>query len=277
MLFSQRRGITLVREAIQVDSIDEELRNGLWNMIQTSVWDSHRDEWQGNLTKYSSLQGDLRVLWSNYFKWPIDTMPGKIPACIAVVRDYFFSAEWFNVYDIIEFIAQNLEGWDIGKFIHNCNSVLEREVSGYRFIGNQITPISSPHELSAIQDAISISANKGAQSHFATALAMLSNRTNPDYRNSVKESISAVESIAQEITGNPVASLGAALKIIDPNSKMHPALKNSLSALYGYTSDEGGIRHAMLQENSITFVDAKFMLVACSAFAHYLIGKLNEK
>jgi hypothetical protein len=54
---------------------------------------------------------------------------------------------------------------------------------------------------------------------------------------------------------------------------MHPALNRSLSALYGYTSDANGIRHALLDESSLDFVDAKFMLVACAAFVNYLIGK----
>jgi len=47
-------------------------------------------------------------------------------------------------------------------------------------------------------------------------------------------------------------------------------------AIYGYTSDEGGIRHAMLEEKIIDFEDAKFMLVSCSAFINYLIMKSTK-
>jgi hypothetical protein len=54
---------------------------------------------------------------------------------------------------------------------------------------------------------------------------------------------------------------------------MHPALRKSLSALYGYTSDEQGIRHAMLDEPKLTAADAKFLLVACSAFINYMKEK----
>jgi hypothetical protein len=46
-----------------------------------------------------------------------------------------------------------------------------------------------------------------------------------------------------------------------------------LSALYGYTSDSSGIRHALQDEPNLDFVDAKFMLVACSAFVNYLTDK----
>jgi len=57
---------------------------------------------------------------------------------------------------------------------------------------------------------------------------------------------------------------------------LHGALKSALLSLYGYTSDENGIRHAMLDEPDLEFAEAKFMLVACSAFANYIVGKAAD-
>jgi len=54
---------------------------------------------------------------------------------------------------------------------------------------------------------------------------------------------------------------------------LHPALKASFSSLYGYTSDEGGIRHALMEEEKVDFNDAKFMLVVCSAFVSFVLSK----
>ena len=48
-------------------------------------------------------------------------------------------------------------------------------------------------------------------------------------------------------------------------------MKEGFVKLYGYTSDEHGIRHSMLDIPDIGFAEAKFMLVACSAFANFLI------
>jgi len=79
------------------------------------------------------------------------------------------------------------------------------------------------------------------------------------------------------VSGNPKATLGAALNKIEKTHQLHPALKKALSSLYGYTSDSGGIRHALLEENSISYSDAKFMLVSCSAFINYVLGKISEK
>lgn len=110
--------------------------------------------------------------------------------------------------------------------------------------------------------------------HIETALHCLSDKTNPDYRNSIKESISAVESACILIDGNKTATITSALAKLP---QIHPALSKAFSAMYGYTSDAGGIRHALLEEESLTYDDARFMLVACSAFANYLIVKAPLK
>ncbi|KAB0477571.1 hypothetical protein, partial [Pseudomonas vancouverensis] len=113
----------------------------------------------------------------------------------------------------------------------------------------------------------------GVQLHLNQALKLMSDRQNPDYRNSIKESISAVESICKIITQDDKATLGKALKIIEEKYSLHAALKSSLSQLYGYASDGDGIRHAMLEESILSYIDAKFMLVSCTNFINYLIEK----
>jgi len=113
----------------------------------------------------------------------------------------------------------------------------------------------------------------GVQQHLNQSLKLMSDRPNPDYRNSIKESISAVESICKIVTQDEKTTLGQALKIIENKYGLHEALKKSLSQLYGYTSDADGIRHAMLEESNLSYIDAKFMLVACTNFINYLIEK----
>ena len=61
--------------------------------------------------------------------------------------------------------------------------------------------------------------------------------------------------------------MGDALKKIQ---NMHPAMQRAFAQLYGYTSDASGIRHSLVDEPKISYADAKFMLVACSAFISYL-------
>ena len=49
-----------------------------------------------------------------------------------------------------------------------------------------------------------------------------------------------------------------------------------LTSCTGYTSDEQGVRHAMMDDPRVCFAEAKFMLVACSAFADYVVAKLAD-
>jgi len=44
-LFPQKQGIKLAKSVMQVDSMDDELRNGLWNCLRVSYWDKVRTEY----------------------------------------------------------------------------------------------------------------------------------------------------------------------------------------------------------------------------------------
>jgi hypothetical protein len=143
-------------------------------------------------------------------------------------------------------------------------------------VNNELTELTSKSEIEAVQSAIDVGGKyAGVRDHLTTALRFMNDRTAPNYRNSIKESISAVEAMAKIVSGEKNATLGQALKIIEKQGKLHSALKSAFSSLYGYTSDAEGIRHALLEESTLTKSDAKFMLVSCSAFVSYLI-ELNE-
>jgi hypothetical protein len=88
----------------------------------------------------------------------------------------------------------------------------------------------------------------------------------------MKESISAVEAACQVITGERTATLGKALKKIG----VHRAIEEGFLRIYGYPSDADGIRHALSDDSTVDVDDARFFLVACSAFANYLIAKSAE-
>ena len=220
----------------------------------------------------------FRVLWFGFFKYPLDNLNDHWKTARRRIREWYFEAEWDLVYDFIEFIAQNLSGSDKELFVEICNSVLEKELSAYRFIGDNIGEITNEAEISAIEAGLADSSLfAGINGHLRNALEKFTDRKNPDYRNSIKESISAVEGMARLITGDPKATLGKAIKRLKDNGLvLHPALEDAWSKLYGYTSDAGGIRHAMLEESTIRSGDAKYMLVSCSAFVSYLLELSRE-
>lgn len=282
--FSQRKGFVPVKTVIQVDSMDDDLRNSLWNALTRYYWEKVRPT---ILAQYflsdrqnSSLQTLFKRLWSDHFKEPVDTLADSWSKTYDETREYFFDTNWYRVYDFIEFVANNHPDYSLNqRFMEYCNSVLEREVSAYRFVGGKIAQITSEGEIAEIEEALGLPEPfRPVANHLKRALDLFADRESPDYRNSIKESILAVEAICQLITDNPKATLGDALKEIGKAKKvdLHPALKGAFNSLYGYTSDAEGIRHALLDEPNLHSEDAKFMLVSCSAFINYLIAKSSK-
>lgn len=281
MRFSERYGYKSIRDVIQKESMDDHLKNGLWSIFDTYIWNkvTHK-HWQYRHTDSSNIYTLIYNYYFNFFKKPIDTIPTQTSDTKVRIRDYFFTATWHEIYSFIEETIEHYPQSLLSHkndFIQSINHVLERENSAYRLIGNEITSITSEQEIQSIEEALENSnAFSGVQQHLNQALQLMSDRQSPDYRNSIKESISAVESICKIVTKNDKASLGQALKLIEDKYGLHEALKKSLSLLYGYTSDGDGIRHAMLEASNLNYIDAKFMLVACTNFINYLIEKTKD-
>ena len=273
-LFSQRNGFVKARDIIQKESMDADLKIGLWNVLCIFVWGSFKNPFLYNDTSFDSF---IKQIWMYFFKYPLDTLDPYWDTTYPKIKQKYLNFEWYQVYDFLEFILNNYPRDTSQAFIDACNLVLEKERSAYRFVGNVITEITSEVEIKEIDEVIHKSPNN-VQKHLTTALKLLSDKKKPDYRNSIKESISAVESICIQISGDENATLGKALTQIEENGKvkLHRALKGSFSKLYGYTSATDGIRHALLEDDNLDFEDAKFMLVSCSSFTNYLIIKSNK-
>lgn len=276
MRFSQRQGITPTEKLAQRESIDTELMNSLWNALFICYFERVEFRSYRQITKDSNLFSLIQQLWLHYFKKQVDNIPYSWDDTEKQLKNYFFKCQWYEVFDFIEAVSKFGHPQVKNNFIKTCNSYLSRENSAYRFVCEQITEITSKQEIEAVQEASS-SKFAPVNRHFKTALNLLNDRENPDYRNSIKESISAIESLVKTLTNDKKATLGQALKALENANNLHPALKSSLTSLYGYTSDADGIRHALLSEPSLTKSDAKFMLVSCSAFANYLTEIFDTK
>jgi hypothetical protein len=276
MKFSEKYGYKKISETIQIESMDVALRNTLWSLLCIHVWNKiRRSDYGSYLNSHGNdaIQIYCHRLWLNYFKKPIDTLKNDWDVVLPEIKKYFNNVEWYEVYDFIEFTANNyLNNQFKEPFINACNNTFEREFSAYRFVDGSIAKITNEHEIKEIEQAID-SALGPVQTHLKLALDHLSNRQTPDYRNSIKESISAVEGLAQRITGDNKATLGTLLSKLEKNYDIHPALAKAYGNLYGYTSDDAGIRHALSGKVEITFEDAKYFLVICSAFINYVTAK----
>lgn len=283
MSFSERYGYKPVREIIQIESMDEPLRNGLWSLLKIYCWDHavySSDIYGGYYISESSnkeLFSLCTKLWFNYFKKPLDNLDHDWKKVLGQLRSYFFECNWYEAYDFIEFLANNYKKYQFRDgFLTACNRALEKEMSAYRFVEGVITRITEKQEIDEIEQVLK-STPGPVVTHIRRSLELLSDRSTPDYRNSIKESVSAVESLVAQILKVDSGTLGQLIKKLETEIGLHPALKAAFSSLYGFTSDAGGIRHALMEKDTNDYHDAKFMLVTCSAFINYVEGKSENK
>ncbi|WP_017479241.1 AbiJ-NTD4 domain-containing protein [Pseudomonas sp. PAMC 26793] len=281
MDFSQRMGFRTAAKIIQVDEIDDDLRIGLWNAVFTHYLGRFAHRYVGSTaTRGSNMEEFMSAIHSRYFKERLDQLPVLYSAMVEKLSDIFEEDHWHRVYSFIEFTAAHGPNFNseydefstADEFIAECNQTLQLESSAFRIVNGLVTQITDENEIAEIDRALIVSDEyAGVKTHLQTALAMLTDRDKPDYRNSIKESISAVESLAKHLTGNPRTTLAPALSELEKHHDLHPALKSAFSSLYGWTSNADGIRHALMDVSELTHADARWMLISCSAFINFAI------
>lgn len=270
--FSERYGYVKIDDAIQMEWMSNELKNLLWNCIDRFL--------KTNCCGSDSSKLFYTYAFEYWWKLPLDVLPEHIYIRNQNFRKIYMKNEWNEVYDTLDFIAFFCRECQWKTALHDfttqVNGVLERERSGYRMIDGLITPITDENEITSIKEAIEENLLDTAKTHIQEALNMLSDREHPDYRNSIKESISAVEAVCRYITNE--STLDKALPKLKNKGIIIPdMLEDGMKKIYYFTNGEAGIRHALMDESTnIDFEEAKYMLVVCSAFVNYLKAKQGK-
>lgn len=283
--FSDRKGYSLINVEVQKEFLDDRFRTRLYNLFKKYLDElKNKDIIYGQKEYQNFINFFFEEFYVSDFKYGYRYYEGTGQSIfLENIDDTIYNDDWHHVLTFIEF-------W---VFLHNekisvfssdfsdlsglINETLKKEFVGYRLINSHITEIIDDVEIESIESSLEIP-HKNVVNHLGKALTKLSDRDNPDYENSIKESISSVEAMAKFITDDDKATLGSALnKMKDKNINIHPALESAFLKLYGYTSDEGGIRHAgNIDSVDSTFEEAQFMLVVCSAFNNYMLGNISE-
>ena len=272
-MFSEKYGYKQEKK-IQIKSITKELRNRIWNLFyQCELKPYEVDE--NFLDDFLSGDPTIEEKIVDKLGFSINSVtPPKTR-----LRTYIEqSAKWYEVYDVVEIYISFLDKKKREQRMKQLNTIFEQEKSGYRIDLGEITPITNDAEIETVEQAATTQFDSVNQ-HISKALALYADLKNPDYENSVKESISAVEAMCCIITGlsGRQATLGAALKKLEEHGvHIHKAMENGFNSLYGYASDENGIRHGGIDFKNVPPEDAKYMLVSCSAFVNYLIEKWSK-
>lgn len=282
LTFSQRYGYTFVSNALIRESMPEEVENAICNCFSDFSNDL-RSPSLPPFTVYRNMEG---YLWRFFLNKRVEEFEIGFNGYQEVLLDFISdkSNEWYRKLDIIEASLDYLyktysEVAAVNvlliRLIDSINEEFSRLNYAYRIIDRQIIEVTSQQEVEAITKAL-IDSHNSVRIHLSNALELYSQRPIADYRNSIKESISAVESLCRQKTSE--STLGKALKKLTARGIAIPnALLNAFDKLYAYTnSPETGIRHALLDDegsNAPGADEALFMLVSCSAFVNYLNRK----
>jgi hypothetical protein len=294
--FSERFGYKRLKP-VELEEISDELRKRIWNWFQRA----YEDLGTPNNSFSAELQSKIiEYLWDEFFKEDIQELKQnyllrisqtRSPAGedyvymynIQAIRNKFYSLKWYEVYDFVENVLYqfSFSSNTVKNLVESINKILEEERAGYRVIGEEgkyfVVPITSPQEIEEIEKTLGISDRyQPVREHIAKAIELYRKRPQADYENSIKESISALEALVK-ITVGQNGNFSDLIKGLN----IHPALKQALVNLYGWTSNEGGIRHGKGGEvqgyEEAGEAEARMLLVLASALVNYLISKFGGR
>ena len=120
---------------------------------------------------------------------------------------------------------------------------------------NRIVAIGTDEQAQAFIEALVDTDETGAQGARAHLVEAGSYLRHGKWPESIRESIHAVESMALRISPEG-GTLGKALDKIHAAGHLHGGLKNAFKTLYGYSSDEEGVRHAKVMSDQVLVDEA---------------------
>jgi hypothetical protein len=278
--FAEAEGKARFPAVLEWGQVDQRIRAALWNAMYISFdkhleYDSFADHKDHSLREplYSIMfrefvhrrhqfvhdyevnfyKSDFLKEWSNFFK----------------------NSDYVDLFDFVTFIVRDPDCPKV--LIRDFAESLDKPFSPYRLSVDAKTIFPAVEEqqtdalLRDIGEAFS-SPFSGSKSHIQTALQSLGDG---DYRATVRESIHAVESAVRDFTGDPSAVLSKALKTLVGDLGVHRALSEAFDKLYAYSSDEKGIRHALVfgDNEKVGLDEAVFFVSSCTAFVGYLSRK----
>ncbi len=257
---------------IQKDSMDDSLRNTLWNLLEQKYWHRFSTSSIGNCVRGSNMESLVFELWLNYFKRPIDAISNYWPYCLSEIRDYFFKADWREVYDFIEAVSEfGQQIADHDEFERDCNEKLAQEHSAYRFVNGRIVDTVSRKEIEEIDKALQETSDyELAQEHLENALRLIADRNAPDYEQSVCESILAVRTLLHEVRNGALKR-----KMIEANENFS-YLRRAFLLICAHLHIRLEQGKEPVIQKKLSNQDAWFILVSSSVFMNYLIAIITS-
>lgn len=268
LTFEQAEGLEELPRQLDRDEMPQVLRARLLNVFTQDI-----DREKAKVTYSNSLPPK----WSEIIeRWLVrhvgETDPKKYlshSAASGILKQCFEQSDALAVYGVTQSLVRHAR---LKPIAVEVAKVLEEEHAAYRLVdGDTLMPVGSPEEAQAIAGALSdtrLAGQAGANAHLKRATAHLSEGS---YADSVRESIHAVESTVRTLTGK--SKVSDAVDELAKTRHMHEAFRKAVLLLYGFGSDEPGVRHPLLDKGdaAVTESDAMVMLGICAALTSYFL------
>ena len=275
--FSEAQGYEGIPEPLKLEELSGTARTQIWNLLYSYLDQSSRST---AVYYHKHIAGHwakiLKNVHCSFDNLAVDDWQTDFDTHRTKIRRHIESDPFNRVFDRLQFILRD-KNCSL-PFIRDLKRVFEKCSLAYTIDETRpptIFPVSTRVEGTTLIESLQTlrkAGLEGSSSHLRNAAQNINQR---DWAGGVRESIHAVESVARKIDPKASRTLTPALKSIESQGTLHATLKKAFSQLYGYTSSEQGIRHALLDRESpdVGLDEAVFMLGACASFAGYLWRK----
>ena len=270
LTFAQAEGLSPLPTQLSRTEVTPELRAILWRFVHDEM---SRSPSSGGFGIYlgSTWSKILRNVHVQHYHRFTDDFSTDLGEAKKSVRAVFETGDYSEIYGWLQFVCRHQPP---PGFARQLESRLKQCRSPYRVIAEDtLCPIGSDLEAVIVGQALNDltrSSLAGGREHLRAAIGHLSDG---DFAGSVRESIHSVESVVRVLETS--GDFNKALSKLEQKTNIHGAMKKGFVALYGFSSDEQGIRHPLLEKEApaVDESDALFMIGACSAFVSYLVNK----
>jgi hypothetical protein len=196
--------------------------------------------------------------------------------------------EWYQFYDLVELVADKLkqneseyatewggvsyETFMFPSYMQKVNDLFSQHKIQWKMnkVGKLETALPKDLETRvAGTDSLLKDKFEPARVHYSKARSYILSPTK-DPENSIKESVSAVESVCKMLYLNS-ATLGDALKTMKKEKLISPMLITVFEKFYAYTNAEPAVRHGSDKMSGVDEMDAELALHMSAAFIRTII------
>ncbi|MDE0555215.1 MAG: hypothetical protein OXI24_13415 [Candidatus Poribacteria bacterium] len=283
--FSQRHGYEPLPECMRLEHLSKKARTAVYNIIVdlvSGIWRNNVDSPAPRMCRRamaSCLDKNIRE---------VGVLKDQI---LDELQSFVCDSPFNKVLDLLEYMAGYDDDQNFGestvlnarlsRFSKDINNAFDKHGVAYMFMldTSTICPRTSMEQGVTIQNAVATLKNHKLPSPVTHLRNAASHLDLGEYADAITDSIHAVESVVRFFDPENSQKLGDAVDSLKGKGVLkHPALAKGIKSLYGYTSDEEGVRHALVfePEANVDINDAMFMFGACASLAAYLANVCRE-